>query len=241
MADPAVVAHAQHHVVDVGADDLAEVGDGVDERELHGQEGVRRVLDGLGRGRVGDHQGGGQAQVQPGDIIVVKGKLLSGFRSPYVPGWDCHGLPIELAVEKEIGKVGVKVDARTFRVKCREYASKQIDSQREDFKRLGVLGYWDTPYRTMDFKFEADMLRALAQSGALKRCWDFSAPGADDAEGTKPLFAGYARRFVSGYVPLVGTDGGGALDGRYDRLDRRGQMDRSRWHHEPIHVLGHHG
>ena len=95
--------------------------------------------------------------------IVVKGKLLSGFRSPYVPGWDCHGLPIELAVEKEIGKVGVKVDARTFRAKCREYAAKQIDSQREDFKRLGVLGYWDTPYRTMDFKFEADMLRALAK------------------------------------------------------------------------------
>ncbi|MBI2397545.1 MAG: isoleucine--tRNA ligase [Xanthomonadales bacterium] len=95
--------------------------------------------------------------------IVVKGKLLSGFRSPYVPGWDCHGLPIEHAVEKDIGKVGVKVDARTFRVKCREYASKQIDSQREDFKRLGVLGYWDQPYRTMDFKFEADILRALAK------------------------------------------------------------------------------
>jgi isoleucyl-tRNA synthetase len=95
--------------------------------------------------------------------IVVKGKLLSGFRSPYVPGWDCHGLPIELAVEKEVGKVGAKIDARTFRAKCREYAAKQIDSQREDFKRLGVLGYWDTPYRTMDFKFEADMLRALAK------------------------------------------------------------------------------
>ncbi|MBL0027704.1 MAG: isoleucine--tRNA ligase [Rhodanobacteraceae bacterium] len=95
--------------------------------------------------------------------IVVKGKLLSGFRSPYVPGWDCHGLPIELVVEKEIGKVGVKVDARTFRAKCRDYAGKQIDSQREDFKRLGVLGYWDAPYRTMDFKFEADMLRALAK------------------------------------------------------------------------------
>ncbi len=95
--------------------------------------------------------------------IVVKGKLLSGFRSPYVPGWDCHGLPIELVVEKDIGKVGVKVDARTFRAKCREYAAKQIDSQRVDFKRLGVLGYWDQPYRTMDFKFEADELRALAK------------------------------------------------------------------------------
>ncbi|MEO7431742.1 MAG: class I tRNA ligase family protein, partial [Dokdonella sp.] len=95
--------------------------------------------------------------------IVVKSKLLAGFRSPYVPGWDCHGLPIEIAVEKDIGKVGQKVDAATFRQKCREYAGKQIDLQRADFKRLGVLGDWDSPYRTMDFKYEADMIRALAQ------------------------------------------------------------------------------
>lgn len=104
--------------------------------------------------------------------IVVKSKLLSGYDAPYVPGWDCHGLPIELAVEKEIGKVGVKVDARTFRQKCREYAAKQIDTQRADFKRLGVLGDWENPYRTMDFSFEADMLRALAtivENGHLAR------------------------------------------------------------------------
>ena len=95
--------------------------------------------------------------------IVVKAKLLAGFQSAYVPGWDCHGLPIELAVEKEIGKVGVKVDARTFRAHCRQYAERQIDLQREDFKRLGVLGVWDRPYRSMDFSFEAGMLRALAR------------------------------------------------------------------------------
>ncbi len=95
--------------------------------------------------------------------IVVKSKLLGGFRSEFVPGWDCHGLPIELAVEKDIGKVGQKVDARTFRAKCREYASQQIDGQRADFKRLGILGVWDQPYRTMDFRFEADMLRTLAR------------------------------------------------------------------------------
>jgi len=95
--------------------------------------------------------------------IVVKSALLAGFRSPYVPGWDCHGLPIEIAVEKEIGKVGQKVDAATFRAKCREYATKQIDLQRADFKRLGVLGDWDNPYRTMDFRYEADMIRALAK------------------------------------------------------------------------------
>jgi len=95
--------------------------------------------------------------------VVVKSALLAGFRSPYVPGWDCHGLPIEVAVEKKIGKVGQKVDAATFRAKCREYAAQQIDLQRADFKRLGVLGDWDNPYRTMDFKYEADMIRALAR------------------------------------------------------------------------------
>ena len=95
--------------------------------------------------------------------IVVKSKLMAGFRSPYVPGWDCHGLPIEIAVEKEFGKVGQKLDAAEFRQKCREYAAKQIDLQRADFKRLGVLGDWDNPYRTMDSKFEADMLRALSK------------------------------------------------------------------------------
>jgi isoleucyl-tRNA synthetase len=95
--------------------------------------------------------------------IVVRSKLLGGFRAPYVPGWDCHGLPIEIAVEKEHGKVGQKIDAPTFRQKCREYAARQIDVQRADFKRLGILGHWDRPYRTMDFAYEAGMLRALAR------------------------------------------------------------------------------
>ncbi|MGN6190899.1 MAG: isoleucine--tRNA ligase [Rhodanobacteraceae bacterium] len=94
--------------------------------------------------------------------IVVRSKLMAGFRSPYVPGWDCHGLPIEIAVEKKYGKVGHKIDAETFRQHCREYAAQQIDLQRKDFKRLGVLGDWEHPYRTMDFKYEADILRALA-------------------------------------------------------------------------------
>ncbi|HEX7326482.1 MAG TPA: isoleucine--tRNA ligase [Rhodanobacteraceae bacterium] len=94
--------------------------------------------------------------------IVVRSKLLSGLRSPYVPGWDCHGLPIEVAVEKKYGKVGRKIDAATFRQHCREYAAQQIDLQRRDFKRLGVLGDWEHPYRTMEFKYEADILRALA-------------------------------------------------------------------------------
>ena len=95
--------------------------------------------------------------------IVVKSKLMAGFDAPYVPGWDCHGLPIELVVEKKFGKVGQKLDAAEFRAKCREYAGEQIDAQRRDFKRLGVVGDWDNPYRSMDFRFEADMLRALAK------------------------------------------------------------------------------
>lgn len=95
--------------------------------------------------------------------MVVKSRLLSGFRAPYVPGWDCHGLPIEVAVEKKHGKVGQKLDAAAFRRKCREYALEQIDQQRSGFKRLGVLGDWEHPYRTLDKRYEADMLRALAR------------------------------------------------------------------------------
>jgi isoleucyl-tRNA synthetase len=95
--------------------------------------------------------------------IIVKSKTLSGFDAPYVPGWDCHGLPIEHKVEKNIGKAGSKVDVKTFRQKCREYAAKQVIGQKRDFIRLGVLGDWDNPYLTMDYKYEADIIRALGK------------------------------------------------------------------------------
>jgi len=95
--------------------------------------------------------------------VIVKAKTLSGFDAPYVPGWDCHGLPIEHNVEKKIGKAGVKVDHATFRKKCREYAAKQVEGQKKDFIRLGVLGEWDNPYLTMDFKTEADIVRSLGK------------------------------------------------------------------------------
>jgi isoleucyl-tRNA synthetase len=95
--------------------------------------------------------------------VIVKAKTLSDFDAPYVPGWDCHGLPIELQVEKKHGKPGKKLDLAQFREKCREYAQTQIDQQRTDFKRLGVLGDWDKPYLTMNFKQEADSVRALAK------------------------------------------------------------------------------
>ena len=95
--------------------------------------------------------------------IIVKSRYLAGFDAPYVPGWDCHGLPIEIAVEKKFGKVGTKLDAAQFRQKCREFAEEQIDIQRRDFKRLGVIGDWDNPYKTLNFRFEADEIRALAK------------------------------------------------------------------------------
>ncbi|MFI2813087.1 isoleucine--tRNA ligase [Microbulbifer sp. JSM ZJ756] len=95
--------------------------------------------------------------------IIVKSKTLSGFDAPYVPGWDCHGLPIEHRVEKKVGKAGAKVDHRTFRQKCRDYAAKQVEGQKKDFIRLGVFGEWDNPYRTMDYQFEGDIIRALGR------------------------------------------------------------------------------
>lgn len=104
--------------------------------------------------------------------IIIKSKTLSGFDAPYVPGWDCHGLPIELQVEKKIGKAGAKVAPDVFRKACREYAGKQVAIQKEAFIRLGILGDWDKPYLTMDFAFEAGIVRALgsiAQKGHIAK------------------------------------------------------------------------
>ncbi|MDZ4201996.1 MAG: isoleucine--tRNA ligase [Gallionella sp.] len=92
--------------------------------------------------------------------IIIKSKTLSGFDAPYVPGWDCHGLPIELQVEKKHGKA---IPPSQFRELCREYAKEQIERQKKDFIRLGVLGDWDKPYLTMDFQTEADIIRALGK------------------------------------------------------------------------------
>ncbi len=95
--------------------------------------------------------------------IIIKSKSMSGFDTPYVPGWDCHGLPIEHAVEKLKGKAGKEVEANIFRKACRTYAQKQVDRQRKDFKRLGVFAEWDKPYLTMNYKTEADIIRAFGQ------------------------------------------------------------------------------
>ena len=95
--------------------------------------------------------------------IIVKAKTIAGYDAPYIPGWDCHGLPIELQVEKDVGKPGGKVTARQFRSACRQYATRQIALQSQGFQRLGVLGDWANPYLTMDFQVEADILRSLGR------------------------------------------------------------------------------
>ncbi|MEJ2041851.1 MAG: isoleucine--tRNA ligase [Reinekea sp.] len=104
--------------------------------------------------------------------IIIKSKAFIGYDAPYVPGWDCHGLPIEHKVETMIGRAGEKVDFKEFRAECRQYAYSQIDIQREGFKRMGVFGDWDNPYLTMNFQTEADIVRALGkivESGHLVR------------------------------------------------------------------------
>lgn len=92
--------------------------------------------------------------------IIIRSKTLAGFDAPYVPGWDCHGLPIELNIEKKFGKT---LEPREFRKKCREYANEQIEQQKIDFVRLGILGDWNNPYKTMDFKTEGGIVRALGE------------------------------------------------------------------------------
>jgi isoleucyl-tRNA synthetase len=95
--------------------------------------------------------------------IIIKARTLDGYDSPYVPGWDCHGLPIEHQVEKKHGKAGAKIDHKAFRQKCREYALRQVDGQRKDFIRLGIFGEWDNPYLSIDYKYEADIIRSLGK------------------------------------------------------------------------------
>lgn len=136
-------------------------------RELNRYQQIRKVA--AGRPKFILHDGPPYAN---GDIhighavnkilkdIIVKSKTLAGFDAPYVPGWDCHGLPIELQVEKQHGKA---IPAARFRELCREYAASQIERQKADFIRLGVLGDWDHPYRTMDFEFEAGIMRELGR------------------------------------------------------------------------------
>lgn len=93
--------------------------------------------------------------------FVVKFKTMQGFDAPFIPGWDCHGLPVEKSLLKELNKTKHEVDQLEFRKSARKYAEKYLDLQRSQFKRLGVLGEWNNPYITMDNLYEADIVRAF--------------------------------------------------------------------------------
>ena len=93
--------------------------------------------------------------------MIVKSKTMSGFRSPYIPGWDCHGLPIETQVEKKLGGKTTKVDAAQFRRMCREFAAGYVEIHKREFRRLGIFGQWDKPYLTMDPSMEASIAGAF--------------------------------------------------------------------------------
>lgn len=110
--------------------------------------------------------------------MIVKSKQLAGFDSPYVPGWDCHGLPIENKVEGLVGKPGQKVSEAEFRARCREYATDQIANQSAEFQRLGILGDWQSPYLTMNFGNEANIVRSLGKIIAAGHIY----------KGTKPVY-----------------------------------------------------
>ncbi|HEY3176062.1 MAG TPA: isoleucine--tRNA ligase [Candidatus Polarisedimenticolia bacterium] len=94
--------------------------------------------------------------------FIVKSRSMMGFDAPYVPGWDCHGLPIEMQVDRELGARKTTMDPLAVREACRKYAEKYIDMQREDFRRLGVFGEWERPYRTIDHEYEATIVEELA-------------------------------------------------------------------------------
>jgi len=95
--------------------------------------------------------------------LVVKSHNMLGFDAPYIPGWDCHGLPIELKVDRELGPKKKQMSVADFRRECRAYAEKYVDVQRRDFKRLGILGTWDEPYKTLKFDYQAAIVRALGK------------------------------------------------------------------------------
>ena len=93
--------------------------------------------------------------------FIVKYKTMQGFKAPYVPGWDCHGLPIEKKVDAELGDKKKTLKKSEIRRECRRYAEKFIDLQREEFVRLGVLGVWLKPYLTLDHEYEANILKCF--------------------------------------------------------------------------------
>src|ERR1700679_1746578 len=93
--------------------------------------------------------------------FVVKTKTMAGFDAPYVPGWDCHGLPIEIKVDEQLGRKKLEMPAVSVRRACRQYAEKYVDLQRQQFQRIGVFGRWDDPYLTMSHAYEASIVETF--------------------------------------------------------------------------------
>ncbi|MES2393379.1 MAG: isoleucine--tRNA ligase [Acidobacteriota bacterium] len=137
-----------------------------DAEDLYGQ--IRKAREGAAKYILHDGPPYANGAIHLGHALnkcikdfVVKTKTMAGFDAPYVPGWDCHGLPIEIKVDEKIGGKKLEMDPVEVRKACREYAAKFIDLQRSQFKRLGVLGRWEKPYATMDFPYEAKILETF--------------------------------------------------------------------------------
>jgi isoleucyl-tRNA synthetase len=139
-----------------------------DEIDLYGR--IRKVRAGAPRFLLHDGPPYANGRIHIGHALnkilkdfVVKARTMAGYDSPYVPGWDCHGLPIELKVDRELGAAKKTMTVAEFRRACRQYAQTYVDVQRQDFKRLGVTGLWSDPYLTMGFDFQAAIVRALGR------------------------------------------------------------------------------
>ena len=148
--------------------------------------------------------------------FVLKSKRLSGLYAPFIPGWDCHGLPIELQVEKKQGKSGANSDPKAFKAACRAYADNQIALQKQAFIRLGVLGRWDKPYTTMEYAYEANTLRSMAkivEKGHLHRgykpvhwcvdCGSALAEAEVEYENKKSMAIDVAFAIAPGLIPTL--------------------------------------
>lgn len=149
--------------------------------------------------------------------FIVRYKSMTGYHAPYVPGWDTHGLPIEVALTKDQKVDRKKVSAAEFREMCKDYALEQLDRQREQFKQLGVRGDWDNPYVTLDKEYEAAQIRVfgeMAKKGYIYKGLKpvYWSPSSESALAEAEIEY-KDKRSPSIYVAFDVTDGKGVLDG----------------------------
>lgn len=148
--------------------------------------------------------------------MIVKSRQLAGFDSPYVPGWDCHGLPIENKVENLVGKPGDKVTEAQFRAKCREYATEQIANQKSEFERLGIIGDWQNPYLTMNYANEANIVRTLGRIIEAGHVY----------KGTKPVYWSWGAHSAMAEAEIEYEDKTStAIDVRFSPRDKDAMLE----------------